>query len=209
MKKILSVMLAIMMLFGALSISASAAVTNEEVLAMWKNTNNSTITIANTTYPKTDYVVLQFNFNGGTSYVPLPAYDTQTQNFVNEKVSGIYLYLPGCDELGIPMPGNVITMPLVTPAEGDAFQGWYCNETGELIAGGGYFEIPEGSGSTNGRVYNFVAKYYAAESEGDTLGMILGVLMKVFGTIVGILFLDGSSTAGIELMEKMLGGLLG
>jgi hypothetical protein len=32
--------------------------------------------------------------------------------------------------------------------------------------------------------------------------------MKVFGTILGILFLDGSSAAGIELMEKLLGGLL-
>ena len=199
-------MLAIMMLFGALSISASAAVTNTETLNDWNNKSNSTIVIGNKTYPKTDYVVLQFNFNGGTSYTTLPAYDTTTQTFVYSKVSDIYLYLPGCDDIGVPAPGNIITMPFVTPAEGDAFQGWYCVETGELIAGGGYFVIPEGEG---GHVYNFMAKYYPAESEGDTLSTILGILMKVFGTIIGILFLDGSSSAGIELMEKMLGGLLG
>lgn len=207
MKKILSVMLAIMMIFGALSVSASAAVTNDEVLREWKNTSNSTIVIQNKEYPKTDYVVLQFNFNGGTSYTDLPSYDTTTQSFVNGKVSDTYLFLPGNgSNLGSPMPGNIITLPLVTPAEGDSFQGWYCVETGALIAGGGYFVIPENSG---GSVYTFMAKYYPAEAPNDTLGMILGILMKVFGTIIGILFLDGSSAAGIELMEKMLGGLLG
>lgn len=204
MKKILSVMLAIMMIFGALSVSASAAVTNEEMIKEWNNTSE-TIIIKDKSYAKREHVVLQLNFNGGTSYTTLPAYDTLEGNFVYEKVSDYYLMLPGCGIASL-MPGTYVTLPLVTAAEGDDFQGWYCVETGQLIAGGDNWKIPENSG---GMMYNFTAKYYPAESDGDTLAMIMGILMKVFGTIIGVLFLDGSSAAGVELMEKMLGGLLG
>ncbi|MBE6773657.1 MAG: hypothetical protein E7544_05480 [Ruminococcaceae bacterium] len=208
MKKILSVMLAIMMLFGALSLSASAS--NDDILNKWEA--GSSITLAGTTYPKTDYIIVEFDFNGGKSYIPLPVYDAAgTGHFNHEYVSERYLALPGNGMFNLRPSSSAngssyLNLPLVTPAEGDAFQGWYCVETRETLAGGTDWRIPEGSGS---RIYHFKAQYYPAVQEGDTLTMVLGVLMKVFGTIIGLLFLDGSSAAGIELMEKMLGGLLG
>lgn len=207
MKKILSVMLAIMMLFGALSVSASAAaVTNDEVIKQWYDTSNTTITIYNKTYVKSDYVIIQLNFNGGTSFVTLPVYDTTEGGFVYEKVTGTYLMLPGSSTEYSLIPGTPVTLPRVTPADGKQFTGWYCENTGDYVVGGKSWVIPQNSGGT---MYTFTAEMLPAEGDEDTLGMILGILMKVFGTIIGILFLDGSSAAGVELMEKMLGGLLG
>ena len=207
MKKIISVMLAIMMLFGALSLSASAS--NDEILNNWEA--GSSLTLAGTTYPKSNYVIVEFDFNGGKSYIELPAYDATAGAFKYGIASGRYLALPGNGMFNLKPSSSAngssyINLPLVTPAEGNAFQGWFCVETRETLAGGTDWRIPEGKG---GSIYHFTAQYYPAQAEGDTLGMILGVLMKVFGTIVGVLFLDGSSAAGIELMEKMLGGLLG
>lgn len=205
MKKILSVMLAIMMLFGALSVSASAAVTNDEIIREWHN-SSSVITIGNTTYAKQDYVIIQLNFNGGTSFVSLPVYDTTEGGFVHEKVSGTYLMLPGSSNEYSLQPNTLVTLPRVTPPEGKQFTGWYCENTGEYVVGGKTWAIPANSGSS---LYTFTAELLPAEGQEDTMQMVLGILMKIFGTIIGILFLDGSSAAGVELMEKMLGGLLG
>lgn len=201
MKKILSVMLAIMMLFGALSVSASAA--NEDILESWRDSTNTTMTIQGYEYTKTNHVILSFDFQSAKSYNTLPVYDTTINQFKWEQVTGQYLMLPGADGASLAV-GSPVTLPLVTAPEGKQCTSWYCVETGQYYVAGKPFVIPEGTG---GKIYNFRAELIPAEEEGDTMATVLGILMKVFGTIIGILFLDGNSASGIELMEKVLGGL--
>ena len=40
------------------------------------------------------------------------------------------------------------------------------------------------------------------------MATILGILIKVFGAIIGIVMYQGDTEAGVALMEKVLGGIL-
>lgn len=200
MKKILSVMLAIMMLFGALSVSASAVEAND----LWGKTPGE-VTIS-----KGTNAILSFDYNGGKSYSNMICYDAAKGNFIEAEASGIYLMLPGAYSsqlfTTVDSYGTAVKMPIATK-DGDMLLYWYCVETGEQLAADSTWFIPEYERSAQG-VFHFTAKYAPAEAEEDTMKTVLGVLTKVFGTIIGILFLDGSSSAGIALIEKLLGGLL-
>ncbi len=202
MKKILSVMLAVMMLFGALSISASAA-------------NVPPAEVVNPVINSQDQVVIVFKFFGGSSKNPLPVYYSdvvENGGFVNEIVTGDYYLLPGAGGVTL-RTGTSINLPSVTPPEGKHFVGWDSSVDAQDLVAGATYEISDVRVRTskefpnNGIIY-MEAMYEAAEPEEDTMATVLGILMKVFGTIIGILFLDGSSAAGIELMEKVLGGIL-
>ncbi len=195
-------MLAIMMLFGALSISASAS--NNDILQLWRDPSTVVI-INNEQISKADHVVLSLNFNGGSSFTEVASYDPNAGSFVWGVASDTYLMLPGAAGNYL-RPGEPVTLPRVTAPDGKQFTGWYCEETGEYVVGGKTWVIPEGTGGT---IYHFTAEMLPSEAEADTMATVMGILIKIFGTIIGILFLDGSAAAGIELMEKMLGGLLG
>lgn len=197
MKKILSVMLAIMMVLGSLGISVAAVPATTQTVSFGS-------TIVNTTLDATKHVIVVLDFNGGSSLDGLNVYDTEKGAFVyTYDVSGRHLMLPGC---GYEMvPGARIYLPRVGAPDGLACQGWEIVGTGSVVGHGIDWYIPSGS---QGQIIELVARYTTAQAEEDTLGMVLGVLKKVFGTIIGILFLDGNSTAGVELMEKLLGGLL-
>lgn len=188
MKKILSVFLAMLMLFGALSIGASAVTAQE---------------YAESTLVNEDQVVLVFKFNGGKSYNPLPVYNSVTNGFDSAQVEGDYIMIPYNDSDLI--VGTNITLPDVTPASGDKFIGWYCEEDGKTyaVAANGY-QIPAYAGK---KVITFTAWYKPAEPETDTLATILGILTKVFGAIIGIVLYGGDTEAGVALMNKVLGGL--
>lgn len=202
MKKILSVMLAIMMLFGALSISASAAVAppTEKLNELIKNENA---------------VIFVFKFNGGSSKYVLPVYYADVvdnKGFVDEIVSGDYYLLPGAN--GLTLTANTsFNLPSVTPPEGKAFVGWDSSIDSQDFTAGARYDITSEriviahQSLSKGIIY-MEAMYEAAEPEEDTMATVLNILIKVFGTIVGILFLDGNSTAGVELLEKVLGGIL-
>ena len=202
MKKILSVMLAIMMLFGALSISASAATVPpaEKLNSIIKNENS---------------IIFVFKFNGGSSKYVLPVYYAdvlENGGFVDEIVSGDYYLLPGAN--GMTLTANTsFNLPSVTPPDGKAFVGWDSSIDSQDFTAGARYDITSErivvahQQLSKGIVY-MEAMYEAAEPEEDTMATVLGVLTKVFGTIIGILFLDGSSEAGIALVEKLLGGLL-
>lgn len=196
MKKILSVMLAIMMLFTALSLSVSAIDAKDHL-----NADNSN-------------VVIVFRFYDGKSRDELPVYDAANANFVDTaEVTGVYYLLPGANGNNL-TKGSMVQLPYVTAAEGKNFNGWKCSLDGNTYSAGAWFTLDEemihkAHASTSKGIIYMDADYYATEGEGDTLAMVLDVLKKVFGTILGILFLDGSSSAGVELMDKLLGGLLG
>ncbi len=198
MKKILSVMLAIMMLFGALSISASAA--------------NLTVDEYSEKFLNNDNVIIRFDFGSGTSMDEQPVYDPDTSGWVYEYVTGIYYRLPGAEDKEL-VAGDAIMLPDVVPPEGQAFKGWSCSVVNYDLTVTKPFEITDeivllAHGDTPKGVIKMTAIYGRAAAEEDTMATVLGILTKVFGTIIGILFLDGSSSAGIALIEKLLGGLM-
>ena len=198
MKKILSVMLAIIMLFGALSISASASTMSAD--DFWNKYVTDDILVN-----PNEHSILKFDFAGGSSTNALYVYDTAKGGFVStDGVSGIYVMLPG-SQVGYTLkPGSTIKTPYVEAPEGYKFNGWFCYGDGEYYVAGEKVTIPS---DWKGRVIDFEAQYIPAKGEGDTLKTVLGVLSKVFGTVIGILFLDGSSAAGIELVEKLLANI--
>lgn len=188
MKKILSVFLAVLMLFGALSIGASALTAKEYAASDLVNENQ---------------VVLVFKFNGGKSYDPQHVYNPATNQFDFAQVEGDYIMLPYDDsDLVV---GTNITLPDVTAGSGDKFIGWHCDADNQTysVAPNGYV-IPAFAGR---KVITFTAWYKPAEPESDTLGMILGILTKVFGAVIGIVLYGGDTEAGVALMNKVLGGL--
>ncbi len=196
MKKILSVMLAVMMLFGALSIGASAATGSE----YWGTTVKDGLVVSEGTH-----TILSFDFAGGSSTNALNVYSTEKGGFVStENVSGVYIMLPGSKAEYVLTAGSSVKAPYVEAPEGYKFNGWFCYANGEYYVAGEKIVI-ENDWITN--VVEFEAQYIPAKVEGDTLKTILGVLSKVFGTVIGILFLDGSSAAGIELVEKLLANI--
>lgn len=194
MKKILSVILAVMMLFGALSMGASAATTVSDPYDFIEgNMVNQ------------DQVVLVFNFNGGSSKTAVRVYDTESKGFVSETVSGTYIMVPETsNDLVV---ANSVTLPSVTPPSGSSFTGWYCEEDGvtyTTVPNG--YKIPTYAGQ---KVITFTAWYEPAEAETDVMATVLGILVKVFGAIIGIILYNGNTEQGVALMEKMLGGIMG
>lgn len=198
MKKILSVILAIMMIFGAMSIAVSAAPATTSTVGFGSN-------IVDVKLDPNKHTIVVLDFGTGKALTGLYVYDVDAPGFIyTDGVTGKYLMLPQSES--DMKPGTYINLPPVGAPEGLTCQGWEIRGTGEVVGHGVPWKIPEGK---QGQIIELVARYTTAAPEEDTMAMILGILMKVFGTIIGILFLDGSSAAGVELMEKMLGGLLG
>ncbi len=202
MKKVLAVLLSVMMLFGALSFSSSAASTS----IPYFNEINGNPALAN---PRTQVIVV-FQLLGGTLKSGVNVYDEETNKFtwVEGFDEPTYIMLPrNSEDL---KPESVIQLPAVTPPSGYSFDGWHCRGVAGIqeyatYAANSAFEIPAGSA---GQVIEFRAAYSPAEIEPDTMETIMTILVKVFGTIIGLLFLSDAQ-AGMEMMENLLGQLLG
>lgn len=194
MKKILSVMLAIMMLFSTMVLGTSALNIGGKELA-----GNQAVVI--------------LYFGNGYSESSLFVYDSSSNSFnLTSNVTGTYYYLPGngtsCNDM---KAGDRVYLPRVISNDATKVcDGWELLEGTingqEKFVVGDFIKLPDDCG---GKVYEFQAIYGNTVPEEDTMATVLAVLMKVFGTIVGILFLDGNSAAGVELMQGVLGGLLG
>lgn len=206
MKKVLAVFLSVMMLFGALSFSSSAASVSQYF------EGDSPLVDPNT------QVIITFDLAGGTMKNGVWVYNSSkkpTPDF--EWVEGFdeptYVMLP--QDSGSMKPGTPITLPVVTPPTGYQFDGWYCyGMAGDYTQGSTYaansaYYIPLG---TAGEIIEFRAAYSPATIEADTMEMVMDILIKVFGTIVGLLFLGDEANpaeAGMQMMDQLLGSLLG
>lgn len=191
MKKILSVLLATLMLFSVLGVSASASV--------YENYYDQGIVDRNT------QVVLAFDLNGGSLKTGAYVYDTTISNFVykdGEDITGKYIMLPRTPDTQL--VGQFIKLPVLNAPDGWQFNGWYCYLDGNSYAANSDFRIPAGSA---GEVIEFYAAYSPAEVEEDTFATVLSILIKVFGAIAGIILYNGDTEQGIALFDKILGAL--
>lgn len=191
MKKILSVLLATLMLFSVLGVSASASV--------YENYYDQGIVDRNT------QVVLAFDLNGGSLKTGAYVYDTTKSNFVykdGEDITGKYIMLPRTPDTQL--VGQFVKLPVLNAPDGWQFNGWYCYLDGNSYAANSDFKIPAGAA---GEVIEFYAAYSPAEVEEDTFATVLGILIKVFGAIAGIVLYNGDTEQGIALFDKILGAL--
>ena len=187
MKKILSVILAVMMLCGTMAISSSAL-------------DHEGFVVPND-FDKTQDVIIVLRFGSGKCQNYLTVYNQNTATY--EQVTGVTgeFVLVGDNYVA----GRPLELPYVTAAEGNNFNGWFCDKDGRSYPAGpqGGFVIP----NFPGEVIVLTASYYPSEGEGDTMGTIIGILTKVFGAILGILLYGGDTEAGVAMMDKILGGL--
>ena len=191
MKKILSVLLATLMLFSVLGVSASASV--------YENYYDQGIVDRNT------QVVLAFDLNGGSLKTGAYVYDTTISKFVykdGEDITGKYIMLPRTPDTQL--VGQFVKLPVLNAPDGWQFNGWYCYLDGNSYAANSDFKIPAGAA---GEVVEFYAAYSPADVEEDTFATVLGILIKVFGAIAGIILYNGNTEQGIALFDKILGAL--
>lgn len=206
MKKVLAVLLSVMMLFGALSFSSSAVSVDTYFRGDSPLVNPNTQTI------------ITFDLAGGTMKNGVWVYNPSKQptpdfEWVDGFDDAVYVMLPR--DSGSQKPGSFITLPVVTPPSGYEFHGWYCyGIAGDYTQGSTYaansaYQIPNG---TAGQVIEFRAAYGPATVEPDTMETVMNILVKVFGSIVGLLFLGDEANpaeAGMQMMSGLLGSLLG
>ena len=203
MKKVIALFLAVMMIFGALSISSSAM----DLEAVKKDEDI-----------KSNQVILIFDLNGGTIkggvrvYTP-KYYDAQTNtwvdgsfNYVENYLENMYYMIPESDDAQI--PSKTVRLPGVNPPSGYVFNGWFCVETNHTYPGNRMFTIPDYTGDS---LLHFTAAYGLETPEEDEMAGVFNILVKVFGTIIGLLFLsdreEGAVEAGMQLMSDLLGSL--
>ncbi|MGN0468702.1 MAG: hypothetical protein ACI4GY_08275 [Acutalibacteraceae bacterium] len=198
MKKALSVFMAVLMLFAALSVGTSASSSDP---SPWHGELGSG-------KPATmEQAVLKFELNGGKLKTGAYVYDTTTGEFsYQDGITGTYVMVPRDEEHATMKAGTTVVLPVVTAPAGWEFTGWYCYTDQQSYAANCAYKLPADCG---GQVIEFGAAYTPAEVEEDTFTKVLGILIKVFGAIIGLIMYAGDTEAGVALMEKILGGVLG
>ena len=219
MKKVLSVILAMLMLCSAFAVPSFAASSTEPVVFPpvgmdWWATDK-------TGGPITDenQALIVFSLNGGTLKNDEYVYDFNTDKLVYTKgsdISGTYYMVPV--DKGAQIAGqSSIQLPAVTPMTGKQFDGWYLErysgtvtETSAYPAAGSsfgansMFKIPAG---TKLIVY-FSASYSSAEQEVPTMTKVMNILFSVFGTIIAVLT-GKTKEEVVATLKEMFGDILG
>ena len=206
MKKVLAVLLSVMMLFGALTFSSSAADNIGDKGSLID-------TLRATGVINSSQVVLSFDLQTGSIYGSVPVYNASTGKFeYKEGVTGIYHMIPdnsqtmtGTYGSKLHTAGTYVILPSVVPPEGKVFDGWeYRDEYGNarVYSAASRFEIPEGDyqAYTEKAVLYFTAVYSPAEIEGDIFDTIINVLLGIAGKVLALLGID------IDI-EAIVGGL--
>ena len=195
MKKVLALVLAVMMLFSAFTVSSSAApIVAEEYYMSLKDSG----------VIKDDQVMITFDLlnSGATFKYPVSVYNDKEGTFTkSSSIKGVYYMIPNNNDLassGFMTPGSSIILPEVIAPNGKDFKGWrYVDFAGreEILAAGSNFVIPEGSNTFG--VISFTAVLVTGEIEGDFLDKILGILLEV---VVSVL----SNFLPAEMLEGLL-----
>ncbi|MBQ5968725.1 MAG: hypothetical protein IJL52_01245 [Clostridia bacterium] len=199
MKKALSLFLAVLMMFSVMAIGASAEDT--EPLDTWDYQG----------YPaKSNQSILVLDLANGKFRDAQPVYNLQTGKIERRELSASemaekFVWVPADDSDFV--AGSKVTLPVVTGPKGYQFDGWYCVTDGNTYGAvpGGY-TVPA-DGSMAGKTIEFRAAYSPVAPEQDTFAKVFDILIKVFGTIYGLLT-GGDTAKGIATMKKLFAGLM-
>ena len=208
MKKVLSVFLAVLMLFGALSVSSFAEETTAPVVTPpmayhdWWGEGGPC---------SKEQAVLAFNLNGGSLKSETQIYNEETGTFewkAGKDVTGVYYMVP--QDPNTMKGGMGVVLPEVIAPSGQQFNGWYCEacpcetaQVGQTYAAAAVYKLPANCG---GYLIQFRASYSPATIEEPTINKVVGILIKVFGAIIGLIVYQDTKQ-GIAFMERVLGDL--
>ena len=205
MKKVLSVVLAVMMLFSAMVISSSAADSNYVEKPYEPHIPSVALDYVDSLRRygviREDQVVIAFDLmNSGAKFkTPVQTYDENTGEFTKtQSITGIYYMVPNNKDLAsssFMTPGTSIILPSVTAPNGKTFKGWkYVDEFGNssILAAGSVFNIPEGSTSV-GVIY-LESVLTTGPIEVSFLSTLISKLVEVVSNLFGM---DLSFLAGL------------
>ena len=205
MKKVLSLILAVLMLFSVCAVSSFATGTG---------TGNSYSDAYKEAGLCSGQAALAFKVGGGNYLSGYKVFDDEKGEMVDMSPAEIkaftahtdgWFYLLPQDGVTTHYPNDSVTLPDVTPPKGYNFQGWK-NQTDKKIYAATFegFTIPEGSEDS---VIYFTPVYTnTAEVEEDTFAKVFGILSKIFGAVIGLL--TGKGTAwGQAFMNNILDGI--
>ena len=201
MKKALSVFLAILMLFSALSVGSSVGALSSVTPSQYHGEPGSGMPAGY------NQAVVIFYLRGGSLKEEVRIWDLDTADWKYvSNLTGEYVMVPQNSSDMINDGEHYIILPAVTAPDGRQFDGWRrINDTDSNgYAANMNYKIPSGV-----LTIEFEAQYSAATIEQDTMTKVLDILMRVFGTIIGLLFYSGDTEAGIALMNKVFAGVLG
>ena len=213
MKKILSVFLAVLMLFGALSISSSAASTAITAPGLQQAIDKIEATYGkgsmyNEKTNNDGYVVVSYSIGVGEFMEDVYAYDVATDKIVLTTTPGDpYYQIPSNpDENYITYGGY--KLPYVRDTEEKQFIQWICSGNQQTYPAGKVITLSEDMISGTSNCIYFTAEYLTVTPQSDVLETVINVLVKVFGSIIGFIFFGGDPDAGTKFMQDMIGGIL-
>lgn len=203
MKKVLALVLAVMMLFGSMSINASAAITDYTPSEASKAKYT---TLLQTGVINTDQALLAFDVQNGTFFGKVDVYEGGEFKS-KDGVTGVYYMVPN-NKASLNsnlIPGRYVILPQVTAPANKTFDGWYCYYDDELYSAGSKYVIPGNAQvgvSEYGGVIEFVAFYSPAPIEKDIFATIISTLV---GLVAGLIApMIGMSE---EELVALVGGL--
>ena len=202
MKKVLSVVLAIMMALSCMAVSVSAADDYP-----YFGTNGAS----------TDQAVLKFRLNGGTVKSSQYVYNekTGTASWVAaEEVPNVFAIVPIQEYKNMYKENDIITLPSVKAPKGYSFVGWQRmpstkpgdTDKGIYSTAPGQYKI---TSIDTGIVVEFNAVYEQGEVEEDTFAKVFEILAKIFGTIIGLIAYNGNVQAGIDFVNSIFSSISG
>ena len=202
MKKVLALLLSVMMLLGTISVSVLAANGYED---LWNDTDS----VYGLTH---EQAILSFNLNSGKIKGGVWVYEDGQFRYVTNYAKDVYDMIPDNSKdssKNSQTPGDEVTLPPVSAPSDCTFNGWYCYLTQETYPANYKFRIPEEGA---GQVIHFMADYTSTVPEEDTMAGVMDILVKVFGTIIGLLFYSNeygpsATEYGMKIMTDLLSSL--
>ncbi len=213
MKKLLSVLLAVMMLFGVLAMTAAAENFDMGYHKAASSLRSEVGLDADASFGKVegDFVLIYFNAGGFTTNSLVGMYDADAGAVVvqNPGFAGNFWLIPDDVTSTYYIGANSrVVLPRMLGNDIQSFEGWRCLGNGQSYVAGQSITITLDMVNDLGVVeFEPIAGY--AQPEEDTMDTILGILIKVFGSIIGLLFCNGDVVAGQEMVSGILGGIVG
>lgn len=199
MKKVLSLVLAALMLLSCMSVSVFA---ESPTSSPYFGQNGAA----------ENQAVLRFKLGGGTCKTGQRIYDTQNHTSVDtdpEDIPDTFVLVP--TEADMYTAGSAVTLPSVKGPKGYNFVGWQRASGTEGTADRRIYSSAPGqyivSSDDLGKVVDFVAVYEQGEVEEDTFAKVFEILTKIFGTIIGLIAYNGNIQKGQDFMNKIFSSL--
>lgn len=203
MKKVLSVFLAVLMLFSCMAISASA-VDGAYSDYFGDGTGNQPAT--------TDQAIFVFRLGGGGKckkgyFVYI---DGERVYKDAEDIPDTFMVVP--ENADAFKEGNVFSLPSVKANNGADFIGWQRKPTTKDGDKDNHVYSPMAGQYTVssydvGSIVEFTAVYEQGEFEQDTFAKVFEILTKVFGAIIGLVAYQGNIEKGQNFMKQIFASL--